>query len=147
MPFDSPLNAVMGPGAHYQGDLSFEGRVRVDGHFKGRIYTEDCLEVGVEGTLDGVFDVARAVVAGTVSGRMRVREHLLLTANGAPQSRADAPVFASCRASWPHPNVPVPAGQSLRGHGEREADHFSGAKNNTMVPWYGVFVRRMDTSF
>ena len=26
-----PLNAILGHGAHYQGDLSFEGRVRIDG--------------------------------------------------------------------------------------------------------------------
>lgn len=92
MQFDSPLNAVMGPGAHYQGDLSFEGRVRVDGHFKGRIYTEDCLEVGEAGTLDGEFDVARAVVAGTVQGRMRVREHLVLTETGLIKGLLDAGV-------------------------------------------------------
>ena len=46
IPRELSLNAVMGHGAHYEGDLSFEGRVRVDGTFVGRIYTEDCLEVG-----------------------------------------------------------------------------------------------------
>ena len=75
---EAPLSAVMGPGAHYEGDLSFEGRVRVDGHFRGRIYSEDLLELGAEGVIEGEADVARAIIAGKVIGRIRVREHLLL---------------------------------------------------------------------
>jgi cytoskeletal protein CcmA (bactofilin family) len=86
------LNAVMGHGAHYEGDLSFEGRVRVDGTFVGRIYTEDCLEVGVDGVLEGETDVARAVVAGTLSGKIRVREHLLLESTGVIRGSLDAAV-------------------------------------------------------
>ena len=48
---DPPLT-VMGPGTYYDGDLTFEGRVRVDGHFEGRLYTEDVLEVGTDGRID-----------------------------------------------------------------------------------------------
>ena len=48
----------MGPGTHYDGDLTFEGRVRVDGHFEGRMYTEDVLEV------------ANLVAAGCESGEV-----------------------------------------------------------------------------
>jgi cytoskeletal protein CcmA (bactofilin family) len=79
---DAPLSAVMGPGAHYEGDLSFEGRVRVDGHFTGRIYSEDLLELGVQGTIEGEADVARAIIAGRVIGRLRVRERLVVDSTG-----------------------------------------------------------------
>jgi cytoskeletal protein CcmA (bactofilin family) len=72
------LAALFGPGAHHQGDLSFEGRVRVDGRFTGRLYTEELLEVGATGVIEGEADVARAVIAGRFTGRLRVREHLLL---------------------------------------------------------------------
>jgi len=80
----------MGPGTHYQGDLTFEGRVRVDGEFEGRIYSEDLLEVGVEGLIKGDFDVARAVVAGMVEGNLRVREHLLLERTARVKGKLDA---------------------------------------------------------
>jgi cytoskeletal protein CcmA (bactofilin family) len=73
-----PLAAIMGADAHYEGDLRFDGRVRVDGHFSGRIYSEDLLEVGRDGIIEGEADVCRAVVAGEIRGRIRVREHLLL---------------------------------------------------------------------
>jgi cytoskeletal protein CcmA (bactofilin family) len=82
----------MGPGTHYDGDLTFEGRVRVDGHFEGRMYTEDVLEVGLMGRVEGEFDVARAIVSGTVDGQLRVREHLVVESTGRIEGKLDARV-------------------------------------------------------
>lgn len=90
MAADAPYSALMGPGAHHQGDLSFEGRVRVDGTFTGRLYTEGTLEVGAEGLIDGEVDVASAIVAGTVKGRLRVRERLLIQPGGVVFGLLDA---------------------------------------------------------
>jgi len=84
------LSALMGAGSSYEGDLSFEGRVRVDGHFTGRIYTEDCLEVGVGGVVSGECDVARAIVSGRIEGTIRVREHLLVEPGGCVDGKLDA---------------------------------------------------------
>jgi cytoskeletal protein CcmA (bactofilin family) len=89
---EPPLSAVMGPGAHYEGDLSFEGRVRVDGHFTGRVYSEDLLELGAEGVIEGEADVARAIIAGTVLGRLRVRERLVVDSSGRIEGKLDAGV-------------------------------------------------------
>jgi cytoskeletal protein CcmA (bactofilin family) len=86
----SQLNTVFGPDAHYEGDLAVEGRVRIDGHYAGRIYTEDCLEVGATGVLEGEADVARAVVAGRVEGRLRVRESLVVEPSGCIVGSLDA---------------------------------------------------------
>jgi cytoskeletal protein CcmA (bactofilin family) len=82
-PPQHPLMGLLGAGAVWSGDLSFEGRVRVDGTFKGRIYSEGILEIGVSGRVEGIVDVAEVVVAGTMDGRLRVREHLLVTDTGA----------------------------------------------------------------
>lgn len=84
------LSALMGAGSNYEGNLSFEGRVRVDGHFTGRIYTEDCLEVGVGGVVSGECDVARAIVSGRIEGSVRVRDHLLIEASGCVDGTLDA---------------------------------------------------------
>ena len=80
----------MGPGTKWDGDLTFEGRVRVDGHFEGRMYTEDVLEVGMDGSIDGEVDVARAIVSGRVDGSIRVREHLIVEATGRIKGKLDA---------------------------------------------------------
>lgn len=73
--------------------MSFEGRVRIDGHYTGRVYSEDLLELGEGGTLVGEADVARAVIAGTVEGRLRVRQHLLLMATAKVVGKIDVGVL------------------------------------------------------
>ena len=82
----------MGPGTHWDGDLTFEGRVRVDGHFEGRMYTEDVLEVGTEGHVKGELDVARAIVSGSVEGKIRVRDTLVLESTGRINGHLDAAI-------------------------------------------------------
>ena len=88
---DPPLT-VMGPGTHWEGDLTFEGRVRVDGQFDGRLYTEDVLEVGAEGRMRGELDVARAIVSGTIDGKIRVRDTLIVEESGRIRGHLDAAV-------------------------------------------------------
>lgn len=83
------LAAVLGPGTRYEGDMSFEGRVRIDGHFVGRIFTEDWLELGAGGRIEGQADVANAVIAGTVDGELRVRERLVLEPGGQVTGKVD----------------------------------------------------------
>ena len=77
-----PLSGFLGPGASWSGDLSFEGRLRIDGRFEGRIYSDDILEVGHTGRIVGEVDVARARVAGIIDGTLHVRESLVVEATG-----------------------------------------------------------------
>lgn len=84
------LAAVLGPGTRYEGDMTFDGRVRVDGHYVGRLYSEDWLELGVSGVLEGAADVVNAVIAGTVQGDLRVRERLVIDETARVTGRIDA---------------------------------------------------------
>lgn len=84
------LNALLGRGAFYSGNMSFEGRVRLDGHFEGQIYTDDLLEIGELGRLEGEIDAARVRVAGRVDGVIRVRELLVIEPTGSVYGEIDA---------------------------------------------------------
>ena len=77
-----PLTGYLGAGVEWSGDLTFEGRIRIDGTFRGRIYGEDVLEVGPSGLVDGKIDVAVAIIAGTLKGSLRVREKLVIENSG-----------------------------------------------------------------
>lgn len=77
-----PLTGYLGLGALWTGDLSFEGRMRIDGTFRGRIYSDEVLEVGPSGLIEGEVDVAEACVAGTLDGRLRIRERLVVEPTG-----------------------------------------------------------------
>ncbi|MEL6342930.1 MAG: polymer-forming cytoskeletal protein [Myxococcota bacterium] len=110
-PRDVPLSAVMGPDAHHSGDLSFEGRVRIDGTFTGRLYSEDVLELGPTGVIEGEVDVARAIIAGRVEGTLRVREHLQLTATARVFGALDAGVVEMQPGATLNGNVRVAGGE------------------------------------
>jgi len=89
------LNALLGRGATYEGDLSFEGRVRVDGVFRGRIYTDEVLEIGESGVIDGEVDAEDLIVAGRVEGKVRVRGVLTLESTGCIHGEVDASQLVS----------------------------------------------------
>lgn len=88
-----PLAALLGTGARYTGEMSFDGRVRIDGTFTGRIFTEDTLEIGESGVVDGQIDAATLIVAGVASGEIRVRGRLLLQPTGHLKGSVDARVL------------------------------------------------------
>jgi len=87
---DRHLNALLGRGATYEGDLSFEGRVRVDGVFRGQIYTDDVLEIGESGVIEGEVDAEELLVAGRIDGKVRVRGRLIVESTGCIHGELDA---------------------------------------------------------
>ena len=72
------LNAFLGKGCTYEGKLTFEGRVRIDGVFKGEIFSNDTLEIGKDATVEGQIDVATLVVSGNVTGNINARTRVEL---------------------------------------------------------------------
>ena len=62
----SDLNAFLGPGCEYDGKLTFEGSVRIDGKFSGEIFSNDILLVGEGATVKAEIDVGTIIVSGTV---------------------------------------------------------------------------------
>jgi cytoskeletal protein CcmA (bactofilin family) len=70
---ENELNAFLGRGCIYEGKLTFEGRVRIDGKFTGEIFSNDTLEIGPDAEIEGEIDVATLVVAGNVRGSIRAR--------------------------------------------------------------------------
>jgi cytoskeletal protein CcmA (bactofilin family) len=77
------INALLGRGTEFEGTLTFEGRVRVDGVFRGRIVSDDTLVVGEGAEVTAEIDVAVVIVrGGTVRGNIRAREAVEVWAPG-----------------------------------------------------------------
>lgn len=66
----SLLNAYLDQGATIEGKLIFRGSVRIDGTFRGEIYSDDLLIVGETGNLEGKIQVGEAIIAGRVQGTL-----------------------------------------------------------------------------
>jgi cytoskeletal protein CcmA (bactofilin family) len=87
------LNAFLGRGCIYEGKLTFEGRVRIDGKFTGEIFSNDTLEVGPDAELEAEIDVANCIIAGHVDGNIKARARCDLRAPGIVVGNITAPVI------------------------------------------------------
>ena len=68
------LTALLGRGTSFEGKLYFTGRLRIDGHFRGEIRSEDVLVVGEGADLAAEIDVGTVIVrGGSVTGNIRAR--------------------------------------------------------------------------
>lgn len=76
------LNAFLGRGCIYEGKLTFEGRVRIDGRFTGEIFSNDVLEIGPDAELEAEIDVSTVIIAGRVDGNINARMRCDLRAPG-----------------------------------------------------------------
>ena len=66
------ITALLGRGTSFEGKLHFEGRVRIDGVFKGEIKSDDTLIIGDGAEVHAEIDVATVIVrGGTVHGNIR----------------------------------------------------------------------------
>ncbi len=86
------LNAFLGRGCIYEGKLTFEGRVRIDGKFTGEIFSNDTLEIGPDAELEAEIDVATVIVAGRVNGNVHARTRCDLRAPGVVVGNITSPI-------------------------------------------------------
>ncbi len=87
------LNAFLGKGCVYEGKLTFEGRVRIDGRFSGEIFTNDVLEIGKGADIRAEIDVATVIVSGDVSGNINARTRVDLKAPARVRGNILTPVL------------------------------------------------------
>src|SRR5512137_1204131 len=67
----SDLNALLGRGSEFDGKLTFEGTVRVDGKFTGTIVTTDTLVVGEGARVNAEITCGTIIVHGEVHGNIK----------------------------------------------------------------------------
>ena len=77
------ITALLGRGTEFEGKLHFEGRVRIDGVFKGEIQSEDTLVIGEGAEVHAEIDVSTVIVrGGAVHGNIRARTAIEVHAPG-----------------------------------------------------------------
>jgi len=67
----SDLNALLGRGSEFDGKLSFEGTVRIDGRFTGSIVTTDTLVVGEGAQVNAEVSCGTIIVHGSITGNVK----------------------------------------------------------------------------
>jgi cytoskeletal protein CcmA (bactofilin family) len=86
------ITALLGRGTQFEGKLQFEGRVRIDGVFKGEIKSDDTLVIGEGAEVHAEIDVATVIVrGGVVHGNIRATTAIELHAPGKMVGNLQAP--------------------------------------------------------
>ncbi|MGC3999756.1 MAG: polymer-forming cytoskeletal protein [Anaeromyxobacter sp.] len=67
------LNALLGRGSEFEGKLTFEGTVRIDGKFTGTIVTNDVLVVGEGAKISAEITCGTIIVHGEITGNVRAK--------------------------------------------------------------------------
>jgi cytoskeletal protein CcmA (bactofilin family) len=73
------ITALLGRGTHFEGKLYFEGRVRIDGGFRGEIRSQDILIIGEGAEVEADIEVGTVIIkGGSVTGDVRAMHSIEL---------------------------------------------------------------------
>ena len=88
------INAVLGRGSAFEGKLTFEGTVRIEGKFTGEIHTNDTLVVGEGAEVNAEIYAGSVVVSGgQVTGNVRARTVIELERGARVRGNLETPAL------------------------------------------------------
>ncbi len=76
------INTLLGRGSEFEGKLTFEGTVRIDGKLSGEIFTDDVLVVGEGAEVSAEIDAGTIIIEGHVVGNVRAKRAVEIHAPG-----------------------------------------------------------------
>jgi cytoskeletal protein CcmA (bactofilin family) len=85
------LNALLGRGSEFEGKLTFEGTVRIDGKFSGEIVTNDVLVIGEGARVQAEISAGSVVINGEVQGNIRAKTSIELRQPARVQGNLETP--------------------------------------------------------
>jgi cytoskeletal protein CcmA (bactofilin family) len=85
------LNALLGRGSEFDGKLTFEGTVRIDGKFTGTIVTNDVLVVGEGAKINAEINCGTVVVHGEITGNVKAKNAVELHHPAKVRGNIEAP--------------------------------------------------------
>ncbi len=85
------LNALLGRGSEFEGKLTFEGTVRIDGKFTGTIVTNDVLVVGEGAKIQAEIQAGTVIVHGEINGDVKAKSAVELHHPARMKGNIDTP--------------------------------------------------------
>lgn len=118
------ITTILGKGSAFDGKLTFEGAVRIDGEFSGEIRTQGTLIVGESADVRAQIVAARIVIEGTVRGDISASESIEIHAPARVYGNLSSPALEIQRGSVFEGNCQMDgSGQhASAGNGQRKRD-------------------------
>lgn len=85
------IKAFLGPGSRFEGKLSFNEMVRLDGAFSGDIESSDTLVVGETAEIDGNIKVGALILSGRFKGDIKATHVVELRAPANVEGQIETP--------------------------------------------------------
>ena len=81
-PSPKDFQAVLGQGTRIEGQLTFDGNVRIDGHVEGEITAKETVLVGESAVVSAQIQANMVIILGRVNGDVTARKRVELRAPG-----------------------------------------------------------------
>jgi cytoskeletal protein CcmA (bactofilin family) len=72
------VTALLDHGASFEGNLTFEGTVRIGGKFKGQIFSNDTLVVDSGATVEAQIEADTVIISGCVMGNVFAKTKVIM---------------------------------------------------------------------
>lgn len=93
------ITTILGKGSAFDGKLTFEGAVRIDGEFSGEIRTQGTLIIGETAEVKAQIIAARIIVEGVVRGDLSASESIEIHAPARVYGNLSSPALEIQRGS------------------------------------------------
>lgn len=77
-PYENRITAILDRGSSFEGNLTFEGTVRIGGQFRGEIYTKDTLVIDPGAQVDAHIEAETVIISGLVRGNIFARRRVIM---------------------------------------------------------------------
>ncbi|MBI2067159.1 MAG: polymer-forming cytoskeletal protein [Deltaproteobacteria bacterium] len=81
-----PISGLLERGCEFEGKLTFEGTVRINGKFTGEIFSEGTLIIGEGAVVDGKIEVGNIMIHGEANGSIKATDRIEMHAPAVVQS-------------------------------------------------------------
>lgn len=85
------VSTILDRDSSFEGKMTFEGCVVINGRFKGEIFSEGSLIVGEGGYVEGKVDIGAIQIQGEVRGNISAKEKIEINAPAVVQGDIAAP--------------------------------------------------------
>lgn len=87
------ITTLLGRGATFEGKLTFDGTVRIDGRFKGEVFSDDTLVIGEGAVVEAEIEIGDVIIQGTVVGNVKAKRSIEIHAPGRMKGDLHSPTL------------------------------------------------------